>query len=98
MDPGYIVLGVLGVLVLSAVLGVALLTVVLKGIKGETVQWPVLPERESARAARERREYEAGNRSDEHCEWTGRDLAGDDLRPVGTHEEKHAIPGRARWW
>ncbi|GII64481.1 hypothetical protein Skr01_45660 [Sphaerisporangium krabiense] len=97
MDPGYIVVVIFGVLVVAAVLGVALITIVLSGIRGEHAQWPVRPERgkspdETGLAAIGR---EPGG---EHPEWTGRDLAGDDLRPVGTHEEKRAAPGRARWW
>ncbi|GAA3838114.1 hypothetical protein GCM10022226_70390 [Sphaerisporangium flaviroseum] len=109
MDPGYIVLVVLGVLVVASTLGVALVTIVLRGIRGERAMWPVTPDTRHAppgsestgadtRAAGIQRggTEEAGRR--EHPEWTGRELAGDDLRPIGTHEEKHALPGRARWW
>ncbi|GII85999.1 hypothetical protein Ssi03_39890 [Sphaerisporangium siamense] len=93
MDPGYIVVVIFGVLVVAAVLGVALVTIVLSGIRGEHAQWPVSPER---RTPGEETDRAAIGR--EHPEWTGRDLAGDDLRPIGTHEEKRAAPGRARWW
>lgn len=105
MDPGLIVVVVLGVMIVAAALGVSLLLIVLRGIRGEDAQWPVTPD------AR-RDPYTAGGELDAgrtpgtgagapaggHPEWTGRELAGDDLRPVGTHEEKHALPGRARWW
>ncbi|MGW4639302.1 hypothetical protein ACWEN6_12275 [Sphaerisporangium sp. NPDC004334] len=109
MDPGYIVVVIFGVSVVAAVLGVALVTIVLRGIRGEPVQWPVAPDGRARRREIERRRREgiesgeggegAGPREGgEHPEWTGRDLAGDDLRPAGARDEKHALPGRARWW
>ncbi len=122
MDPGYIVVVLLGVLVVASALGVALVTIVLSGIRGEHAQWPVLPDASHAvsqeqpsldRPAAEPRadqiprgdEVARGGRAEardpaggEPPEWTGRDLAGDDLRPVGTHSEKHGAPGKARWW
>ncbi|MEV7967480.1 hypothetical protein AB0O34_16070 [Sphaerisporangium sp. NPDC088356] len=104
MDPGYIVVVVLGVIVVASALGVALVTIVLCGIRGEHAQWPVTPDTRQAPHGPELTAAEAraagieGPRGGEHPEWTSRELAGDDLRPVGTHEEKHAVPGRARWW
>ncbi|MET8141884.1 hypothetical protein ABZU32_16380 [Sphaerisporangium sp. NPDC005288] len=106
MDPGYIVVVIFGVSVVAAVLGVALVTIVLRGIRGEPVQWPVAPDGRARRREIETRRREgiesgegAGPREGgEHPEWTGRDLAGDDLRPAGARDEKHALPGRARWW
>ncbi|WP_214412556.1 hypothetical protein [Sphaerisporangium fuscum] len=123
MDPGYIVIVVLGVVVVASALGVALVTIVLSGIRGEHVQWPTRAQPPPVRHGPEltgsgRRVPEPrvpsepppgepvgpagvareGSGSGEHPEWTSRDLAGEDMRPVGTHEEKHAMPGRARWW
>ncbi|MEV6982885.1 hypothetical protein AB0M95_16710 [Sphaerisporangium sp. NPDC051017] len=103
MDPGYIVVVIFGVLVVAAALGVALVTIVLNGIKGEHAQWPVRPERRAPSEKRAltgpaRRAEIRGDAGGEHPEWTGRELAGDDLRPVGTHEHRRAVPGRARWW
>ncbi|MFC4532604.1 hypothetical protein [Sphaerisporangium dianthi] len=106
MDPGYIVVVIFGVIVVAAVLGVGLVTIVLRGIRGEPVQWPVTPDGRARRREigarstppREGGEGGEGVEGGEHPELTGRDLAGDDLRPVGTHPEKHALPGRARWW
>ncbi|WP_424536265.1 hypothetical protein ACOZ38_41055 [Sphaerisporangium viridialbum] len=107
MDPGNIVVVVLGVMVVASALGVALVTIVLCGIRGEHTQWPVTPDArhaphapeltaaEARAAGTEGRHEEDGG---EHPEWTARELAGEDLRPVGTHEEKNAAPGRARWW
>ncbi|GGK68656.1 hypothetical protein Sme01_13920 [Sphaerisporangium melleum] len=101
MDPGHIVVVIFGVAVVAAVLGVALVTIVLRGIRGEPMQWPVAPDRRAGRAAIEGRDQDADERAcaaGEHPEWTGKDLAGDDLRPVGTHPEKRVLPGRAHWW
>jgi hypothetical protein len=113
MDPGYIVVVILGVLVVASALGVALVTIVLSGIRGDHAQWPVTPDArhrphvteltgtESRAPGIESGGPTAGSQKregGEHPEWTGRDLAGEDLRPVGTHDEKHALPGRARWW
>ncbi|MFC6082327.1 hypothetical protein [Sphaerisporangium aureirubrum] len=101
---GYIVLVVFGVVVVSLALGVALVTIVLKGIRGDPVQWPVKAERgrkgtREVTGAKGRAGIEEGpSREGEHHEWTGQDLAGDDMRPIGTHDEKHATPGHARWW
>lgn len=101
------VLVVLGVLVTGAALGVSLVVIVLNGIRGEHAQWPVSPaskrvpprsELAGGAEAGSRTAGTGGRDAGEHPEWTARDLAGDDLRPVGTHEEKHALPGRARWW
>ncbi|MCW2878586.1 MAG: hypothetical protein JWQ95_2686 [Sphaerisporangium sp.] len=112
MDPGLIVVVVLGVLVVISALGVSLVAIVLCGIRGEHAQWPVSPDARHAPPGHEL--TGAGPRAGgieggqaagpaergggEHPEWTSREMAGDDLRPVGTHEEKHALPGRARWW
>ncbi|RCG31341.1 hypothetical protein DQ384_11560 [Sphaerisporangium album] len=102
MDPGYIVVVIFGVVVVAAALGVALVTIVLSGIKGEHAQWPVRPERaapsEPELTGQARRAEIRADEGGEHPEWTGRELAGDDLRPVGTHERRRAVPGRARWW
>ncbi|WP_248961615.1 hypothetical protein [Sphaerisporangium perillae] len=100
MDPGYIVVVIFGVIVVAAILGVGLVTIVLRGIRREPVQWPVSPD-DWERRHQGRRQVTAPpaeERGGEHPEWTGRELAGDDLRPAGTHQEKHAMPGRARWW
>ncbi|MEU8265689.1 hypothetical protein AB0B89_00875 [Sphaerisporangium sp. NPDC049002] len=104
MDPGNVVVVVLGVIVVASALGVALVTIVLCGIRGENAQWPVTPDTRRAPHEPEITGAEAraagikGSHEEDHPEWTGRELAGDDLRPVGTHDEKHAVPGRARWW
>jgi hypothetical protein len=104
MVGGHIVLLVLGILVLGSVLGVALMTIVLKGIRSDPVQWPVKPERRRAGgreltgAKAKAGIGQAPSREGEHHEWTGQDLAGDDPRPIGTHDEKHATPARGRWW
>ncbi|GAA1269226.1 hypothetical protein GCM10009677_22230 [Sphaerisporangium rubeum] len=103
MDPGYIVVVVFGVLVVASALGVALVAIVLKGIRSDPVEWPVKPDprgprRREITRSRPAAVEEAPYREGEHHEWTGQDLAGDDMRPVGTHDEKHATPGRARSW
>ncbi|MEO3814636.1 hypothetical protein ABGB17_37050 [Sphaerisporangium sp. B11E5] len=101
MDAGYIVLVVFGVLVVGSALGVALVTIVLRGIRSDPVQWPVKPDSRPRRrevTGGEAKAVEAPYREGEHHEWTGQDLAGDDMRPIGTHDEKHAAPGHARWW
>ncbi|GII77775.1 hypothetical protein Sru01_27570 [Sphaerisporangium rufum] len=104
MDMGYIVVVILGVIVVASALGVALVAIVLHGIHGDPVEWPVSEPRQPAgprRLAPRRRVASLTAARDDgtrHPEWTGGELAGEDLRPVGTHEEKHAVPGRARWW
>ena len=101
---GYVVLVALGVVVVGAALGVGLVAVVLHGIKGEHAQWPVTPDARNAphgvaiTGDAPRAGIRGGTGPVEHPEWTGREMAGEDMRPVGSHEEKHAFPGRARWW
>ncbi|MFC4587335.1 hypothetical protein [Sphaerisporangium corydalis] len=109
MDPGLVVVVVLGVLGIASALGVTLVTIVLRGIKGEPSLWPVAPDQRTpsdqeglpegpAREGLAGPDTAPPSGEAEPPEWTGPELAGEDLRPLGTHEERHAVPGRARWW